>query len=265
LKFANLLYPVFHPVVDVNGRALYYEANMRAYGQRRIDGHARLIAVAEEIGFMDAIDCAIASKAIEAAGNRISRWDRPAIGVNVSAFTVQNEPECFIQVLRRARLNRCPLVVELTETVQPDRMDLMDGFRNELKRLNISIAVDDYGTGHFEASDIAMMQPEYLKIAMPRVVAGLTDQAARHWLMEAIELANRHGAEVIAEGIEDAAMLEFVERLGVRYFQGYLWGKPTHLLPNPNKRPGESTDLSNAADGGEVSPGRAAYCATPVR
>lgn len=225
MQFKDLIYPVFQPVVDVNGAPIYHEANVRAYGQRTDDGHTRLLAVAEEMGFVDSLDCIICEAAIQAA-----LGSGCAVGVNVSAFTVQNALEDFLLAARRGRSLTGGLVVELTETVQPDRMDLMGQFVADVRRLGTRIAIDDYGTGHFEAGDILRIHPDYVKLALPRVQSAATDPAARRWLLEAIALTNSVGAEAIAEGIESESMLALMKQLGVRLFQGYYWGMPTHLL-----------------------------------
>lgn len=225
MNFRNLVYPVFHPVVDVNGSAVYHEATLRTWGQRTDDGHARFLAVAEEIGFIDSLDCIICEAAIEAA-----LVSGSAVGVNVSSFTVQNSLEDFVGAARRARQLQGRFVVELTETVQPDRMDLMERFVAEMRRLRAQIAVDDYGTGHFEAGDIRAIRPDYVKLAMPRVLAAAREPPARGWLLEAIKLANDVGAQVIAEGVENEPLRALLKQMGVRLFQGYLWGRPAHLL-----------------------------------
>jgi EAL domain-containing protein (putative c-di-GMP-specific phosphodiesterase class I) len=226
LNLRDLIYPVFHPVVDVNGVPIYYEATLRAYGQRTSDGHGRLLAIAEEMGFVDTLDCIICEAAIDAALTSGS-----SVGVNVSAFTVQNSLEEFLIAARRGRSLPGGLVIELTETVQPDRIDLMDQFVAEARRLKACIAVDDYGTGHFEASDVLRIQPDFVKIAMPRVHGSRNDAAARKWLVDAVALAQSADSHVIAEGVESEEVLRLMNQLGVRLFQGYLWGIPSHLLP----------------------------------
>lgn len=226
MQFKDLIYPVFQPVVDVNGAPIYYEANVRAYGQRTDDGHTRLLAVAEEMGFVDSLDCIICEAAIQAGFSAHS-----PVGVNVSAFTVQNALEEFLAAVKAARSLPRGIVVELTETVQPDRADLMERFVSEVRRTGARIAVDDYGTGHFEPRDVCAISPDFLKLAMPRVHAAMGDANARRWIADAVDLANQVGAQLIAEGIEDEATLHFLTRSGIRYFQGYLWGRPTHIIP----------------------------------
>ena len=238
----------------MNGAAVYYEATMRAYGQRSDDGHSRLLAVAEEMGFVDTIDCIICGQAITTALNTAV-----PVGVNVSAFTVQNAFEDFLEAARRARSVAGGLVVELTETVQPDRMDLMDQFLSEVRRLGARIAIDDFGTGHFEPSDVASIRPDFLKLAMPRVQSAMVSQAARRWLLDAIRIGTEAGSQIIAEGVETEAMLNFLKQLGVRLFQGYCWGMPSHLLPRA--RP--AAILNRTAVSSIRGP--ATYGATPLR
>lgn len=225
LNFSNLIYPVFHPIVDANGVPVYYEATLRAYGQRSPDGHSRLLAVAEEMGFIHTLDCVIAEAAVEAAvGAGV------AVGVNVSAFTVQNALEEFTEIVRRARRMRCALVVELTETIQPDRVDLLDEFVDAVRRLGGRIAVDDYGTGHFEEGDIGRIEPDYVKLALPRVQAAVADHVARSWLLGSLALVQKVSAQAIAEGVESELHLRLLRPLGVHLFQGYYWGLPSHLM-----------------------------------
>jgi EAL domain-containing protein (putative c-di-GMP-specific phosphodiesterase class I) len=231
-RLPQLIYPVYQAVVDLNGAAVYYEASMRAYGQRSRDGHTRLLAVAEEMGFVDAVDCAICEQAIDAALSAAA-----PVGVNVSAFTVQNALEDFVHASRRARSVPGGLVIELTETVQPDRMDLMEQFMAEIRRLGARLAIDDYGDGHFEPSDVELMRPDFLKLAMSRVQGAMLSQAGRRWLLEAIAIGQGVGAQIIAEGVETEAMLGFLRQLGVRLFQGYHWGMPSHLLPRQRSSP----------------------------
>jgi len=172
---------------------------------------------------------------------------------------VQNALEEHLEAARRARSVAGGLVVELTETVQPDRMDLMDQFLSEVRRLGARIAIDDFGTGHFEPSDVASIRPDFLKLAMPRVQSAMVSQAARRWLLDAIRIGTEAGSQIIAEGVETEAMLNFLKQLGVRLFQGYCWGMPSHLLPRA--RP--AAILNRTAVSSIRGP--ATYGATPLR
>ena len=128
-RLSQLLHPVFQSVVDGKGAPIYFEALMRTYGGSKRDVHLRLLKVAEEVGFVDEIDCTMVELALEAAAEA-----GVTVGVNVSSYTVQNSIEAFLKVLQR-RPRGQPVVVELTETLQPDRMDLMDRFVMEVRRL----------------------------------------------------------------------------------------------------------------------------------
>ncbi len=44
-------------------------------------------------------------------------------------------------------------------------------------------------------------------------------------------IARESHIAVVAEGIENAAMLEFVQQAEVQYVQGYLLGRPNEVLP----------------------------------
>lgn len=249
-RLSQLLHPVFQPVVDASGAPIYFEALMRAYGGPK-GAHLRLLKVSEEVGFIDEIDCTIAELAIEAGAEAGA-----AVGVNVSAFTVQNSIDSFLKVLSR-RARGQPIVVEMTETLQPDRMDLMDRFVNEVRRLGGKIAVDDFGEGHFEPRDVEIIKPDFLKLAISRVTS-LESLPGRQWIAEAVELAAAVGADVVAEGVEADALRGLLRQLGVTAFQGYLWGSPTHLLPRGKHAPGRLAMVEM------VGRSTVGYAATPL-
>jgi len=249
-RFSQLLLPFYQPVMGPAGTPVYFEALMRTYAASETrDLHRRLLEVAEEAGFIDEIDCVIAQQALAAAVEA-----GVAVGLNVSAFTIQNALEDFLGVLKR-RASGQPLVVELTETLQPDRSDLMHRFVEEARSIGAQIAIDDYGDGHFEAADIGFLAPDFVKLAMARV-KNLSCSSGRQWLGDAVALANGVGADIVAEGVEDEATRALLSSMGVRLFQGHLWGLPSHLLPRAKDPP----DWPTAARAGV----RRGYVATPL-
>ena len=71
-----------------------------------------------------------------------------------------------------------------------------------------------------------ILEPDVFKIDK-RMVTGIgTDPGDRERALERIvSVAHALGAEVIAEGIESAADMETLRKLGVEYGQGFFWGE----------------------------------------
>lgn len=88
------------------------------------------------------------------------------------------------------------------------------------------IAIDDVGYGSSCLESLIMLQPEVIKIDK-RCVIGLADDARlRVELKRYVSIAASLGAELVAEGVENAADLAVLRDFGVEYAQGFYWGVP---------------------------------------
>src|SRR5258706_11889872 len=97
---------------------------------------------------------------------------------------------------------------------------------DELRGHNMRLAVDDVGAGHSNYNMILDCRPDAFKVDA-YLVRGCHDDHHRQAVLESIGvLADRFGAQVIAEGVEFDNDLEALLRLGVHYVQGYLLARP---------------------------------------
>ncbi|HEY8341900.1 MAG TPA: EAL domain-containing protein, partial [Calditerricola sp.] len=91
------------------------------------------------------------------------------------------------------------------------------------------LALDDVGTGWADLARIVAIRPDYIKLALP-LVRGIHQDPAREAAVWAIaESAKRIGAQVIAEGVEQPQEPRFLESLGIRLAQGFLFGRSVPL------------------------------------
>ncbi|MBM7109718.1 EAL domain-containing protein [Brevibacillus laterosporus] len=88
----------------------------------------------------------------------------------------------------------------------------------------MKLALDDFGRGYHNLLLIDLLQPDYLKI--DRSITTESTSRVMRWILS---LCQDTKTEVIAEGIETREQLDRLLQLGVRYFQGYLFGPPTPL------------------------------------
>jgi EAL domain-containing protein (putative c-di-GMP-specific phosphodiesterase class I) len=99
--------------------------------------------------------------------------------------------------------------------------------------MGIRIALDDFGTG-FASLDLVRALPfDFMKIHGSFVAA--QSDIDRGVLRSLIQLGHSLGMMVVAEGIEEPAVLEQLGVLGCDLAQGYLLGRPSPLeLTEPN-------------------------------
>jgi EAL domain-containing protein (putative c-di-GMP-specific phosphodiesterase class I) len=104
-----------------------------------------------------------------------------------------------------------------------------DETRRKLELLRVSgigIAIDDFGTGYSSLSRLSMLPVDTLKIDRS-FTSGLPDNEVSLALVSTIiALARTFRLVTVAEGVETAAQLETLQKLGCDQSQGYLHGKP---------------------------------------
>lgn len=117
------------------------------------------------------------------------------------------------------------IVVELTEHAELEDEDLKN-MKKTYEAIGIETAVDDYGTGYSNVSNLLRYLPNYVKIDRT-LLSGIEDSPQkRHFVKEIIEFSHDNGIKALAEGVETAAELKTVIMLGADLIQGYYIGMP---------------------------------------
>lgn len=115
------------------------------------------------------------------------------------------------------------LVVELTE-----RQALSELGRSAIetaRSMGISVAVDDFGTGHSGLAQIVGLDLDILKIDRSLVVPSLTNRTAARLLRGIVGLAAALRLRTVAEGVETWEQAFFLRAAGVDYGQGFYWSR----------------------------------------
>ena len=86
--------------------------------------------------------------------------------------------------------------------------------------------MDDFGTGYSSLAYLTQLPLDQLKIDQSFVRNIGTKSTDAMIIQTIIGMANNLGIEVIAEGVETDAQLEFLAGAGCWFYQGYLFGRP---------------------------------------
>ena len=151
------------------------------------------------------------------------------LSLNVHASTLARDHE-FVRFLSDTaavcRISEDHLIIELVEhSPASDGAGLLSAL-NELRSLNMRIALDDVGVGHSNYQMIIDARPDYFKIDRQFVRASCGDPSRQAVLESVVQLASKLDAYTVAEGVETKEDLETVRRLGVDFVQGHLLSAP---------------------------------------
>lgn len=152
----------------------------------------------------------------------------PHVAVNLSAQQFQ-QPNLADTVARTAQafgIEPPSLMLEITESLIMQDVEVAMQSLRALKRLGVMIAVDDFGTGHSSLSYLKRFPIDYLKIDQSfirNIGQNVEDEAIVRTI---VALADSLRLKVVAEGVERADQLAFLQELGCDEAQGFLLGRP---------------------------------------
>lgn len=150
------------------------------------------------------------------------------ISVNQSRILIHN-PDYINQVAKIIKRYRIPngyVELEVTETVFLDERKLMISTMNRLKAMELSISMDDFGSGYSSLNMLKDIPFDVIKIDRGFFSEVITSEASILILRKIIEMAQGLGIRVLCEGVETAEQVEILRKLGCSYVQGYFYSRP---------------------------------------
>ncbi|MET0808163.1 MAG: bifunctional diguanylate cyclase/phosphodiesterase, partial [Pseudoxanthomonas sp.] len=216
-----------------DGRVVAMEALLRwRQAQGGYIPPMQFIPLCEESGLIVPIGAWVLEEAARAHG-MLARHGLGdvAIAVNVSAvqFLADSLPGDLRALRKRHALPRGALHLELTESVVLRRPDLATALMDELQSDGACISIDDFGTGFSSMAYLRDLPLDYLKVDRTFVHNVDCDPRNASICRALIELGHGLGLEIIAEGVETEAQLQWLRAHGCDQAQGYYLGRPAPL------------------------------------
>jgi diguanylate cyclase (GGDEF)-like protein/PAS domain S-box-containing protein len=193
---------------------------------------AEFIPLAEETGLI----VPIGRWVLEQACRQTHAWHQQfpdqtplTISINLSGHQLAHDQLVadVKAVLDSTGIDPDTVVLELTETVLMNDVDIVKTKLAELKNLGVRIAIDDFGTGYSSLAYLQQFPVDILKIDRAFVEAASTDTAGGQALVKAIiDLGASLDLATIAEGIETQDQADLMLTLGCPTGQGFLYARP---------------------------------------
>jgi diguanylate cyclase (GGDEF)-like protein/PAS domain S-box-containing protein len=230
----NQLVLFYQPVVNTERRVTGYEALVRwKHPQRGMVSPAEFIPVAEQTGLI----LPIGGWVLRTACEQLATWAHDpdkaglTLAVNLSARQLRHV-EFVPEVLRLLTATGAPpqrLKLELTESLLLHDIEETILKMQQLAERGICFALDDFGTGYSSLSYLKRLPLSQLKIDQSFVRDLLTDPNDAAIARTILQLAQSLDLDVVAEGVETEGQRQFLQLMGCKAFQGYLFGRPGPL------------------------------------
>jgi len=187
------------------------------------------IPVAEEAGLIRPITGWV----IGEASRQARLWQQQSylpgkIGINVSAAELMDIglADDILGHIKNAGAKTEWFEIEITETAAMSQPDTAVSIMQKLINNGLKIAIDDFGTGYSSLAYLKRLPADNLKIDIA-FIRHLPDSDEDTVIVRTIiAMAHALGLQVIAEGVETSAQLDFLRREGCDSIQGYLLAKP---------------------------------------
>ncbi len=221
----------YQPIVTArDGQVAGFEALLRwRHPDHGLVPPGEFIGLAEETGLISTIG----AWALDQAAGQLVAWRNATsqplfVSVNVSGRQIADNSivHDVESVLSRHPVDPATIKLELTESsviAHPEAAKLV---LDHLKALGVKLAIDDFGTGYSSLGYLRYFPFDDLKIDRMFVRDMADEKNSQDIIHIIIDLAQKLGLGVVAEGIETVAQADALLAFGCNYLQGFHFGRP---------------------------------------
>jgi EAL domain-containing protein (putative c-di-GMP-specific phosphodiesterase class I) len=223
----------YQPIFQIHPREIVaFEALLRwQHPEQGLVSPHEFLEAAEDTGLMALVDQWV----IREACRNLPLWEsiygpssRLQVVVNVSARHFANARllDGIKTCLRDARVQPDTLQLAITESVAMANPQLTINVLSQLKRLDVTTAIDDFGSGNLSLPALRQFAPNILKIDRILVANMQADRTAYDIVDLMLTLARKLNCGVVAQGVEKPAQIDQLRTLGCNFAQGYFLSSP---------------------------------------
>jgi EAL domain-containing protein (putative c-di-GMP-specific phosphodiesterase class I) len=220
-----LIRTAFQPIMSDRGQVVAYEALLRFRDDLdRPDSRESMIRRWEDCGYIGTVDVAVLKQAIASL-----EVLHPSllVSANASKVTIDSYRVRYLRRLDELGDKAHRLIVEVSGTRPQEDPGVLIQFARDLAARGIRLALDDFPPEATRAMQplLGVVRPKLIKLGRKAVAATTQDRNDGN-IRELVATARAIGARVIAQGIDSQDKFDRMFEVGIRYFQGFLIGRP---------------------------------------
>ena len=217
----------YQPIVLTNsGRVAGVEALLRwRHPEEGLISPNEFIPQLEELGLiLEVGEWVLRTACLQNVAWQKEGIPRVRVSVNVSAYQFHrgNIVRTVERVLRETGLEPAWLELELTESLTLDDSETAIEIMQDLKRIGISLSLDDFGTGWSSLSYLRKFPLDRIKIDRAFMRDIPSEPTAKAVVRSILTLGRSLGIACVAEGVETHQQLDYLKMQMCTEMQGFL-------------------------------------------
>ncbi len=224
----NLFQYHFQPIVNAKSGEIYsYEALMRPISDMHLTPF-HILKYAEIADRFNDIERATFLNILKLVDDDLISPNEKKIFIN-SIPKAQLDTNSRREIFQLMMKHSDNIVVEVTEESELDEEQLTS-LRERLQNMGVQLALDDYGTGYSNVSNLLRYTPEIVKIDRSLITDIHNDPKKRHFFREIVNFCHSNNIKALAEGVENSDELKAVIMMGADLIQGFYTARPASEL-----------------------------------
>lgn len=224
----NMLTYYLQPIVETTtGNIVAYEALMRTTGDIRMSPK-QILSIAHKQNSLYSIEKLTFFNTLKLLSENQQIFNNRKLFINsMSNSLLTDEDFNELYLTYGELLEKC--VIEIVEDAVATS-HAIELIRKRCGFTHSQLAIDDYGTGYSNSSNLLKYAPDYVKIDRSLISDIHNDLKKQQLVTQIIEFCRDNQLQSLAEGVETVQELKTVIRLGVDLVQGYYTSKPKPLF-----------------------------------
>ena len=220
----------YQPKVDSRtGQLVGAEGLVRWFRDGKMMSPGIFIPALEDNGKILQLDYYVLQQTCENIKEWIDKGIEPVtVSVNFSRRNLKDRKLAWNinRIIEESGIDKKYIEIELTETVDADEHGQLSKFIDELYKMNIMTAIDDFGAGYSSLATLREFSVHTLKLDRSFVNTDDFSWKDEIILRDIIHMAGELSMEVLCEGVERDDQLALLNSVGCYVIQGYYYDKP---------------------------------------
>lgn len=226
----------YQPQFDIKtGKMIGAEALVRwQHPEKGMISPSKFIPIAEESGIIIKLEESIFEKIFQEINLLVKEqgnFPLQHIAVNVSTihFLQPYFVERLMLLMQQYHINPEWIELELTESGIMENIKEAIHKINELKAFGFTFSIDDFGTGYSSLAYLKELPVDMIKIDQSFVMNMHKDIGDAMIVESVVAIGKKFHMKVLAEGVEDAEVLDYLKQIDCDYYQGNYGSPPLAL------------------------------------